>query len=147
MDDPHARFGNTHIHYSYILSLAGGILILVGSLALTVFLLATLAATDAEAQIPAFLQSPGRAWGLVFGLGAWGVLMGIIVILGSLRLRDRPHGSAGWGLVIVIAGALSIPVMGGFLFGAGAAILGGLMAVVSEDNEQVYRGMARGGAS
>lgn len=67
------------------------------------------------------------------GFGPWlswfGVLGGIVLLVGSVFLYSKPEQSRTWGLVIVVVSALSALVgMGGLLAGT-VGVIGGALAL------------------
>lgn len=76
----------------------------------------------------------GWMWGRgmhAFGMSwPWfGVLAGIVVLIGAVMLYVRPEQSRNWGLLILVASALNVFVgIGGVLAGA-LGIVGGVLAL------------------
>lgn len=64
-------------------------------------------------------------------MGAWGLIMGGLVLVAALRVRARPDEALPWGVIMIVAGSLSLLAMGGFLVGAVAAVAGGALAVAA----------------
>jgi hypothetical protein len=62
--------------------------------------------------------------------GPWfGIIAGIVILLGAVILYSNPAKAQGWGVVILIVSALSLAVgMGGFLPGV-LGIIGGALAI------------------
>jgi hypothetical protein len=102
---------------AYVLSLIAGILIILGGL---VWLLA----------------GSVIAVGFGIGLGAAilgliGIIVGIIVIYGAMRLNTNPNEHLTWGAVILILSILSLVFAGGgFYIGAVLGIIGGVLAII-----------------
>lgn len=110
---------------AFILSLIGGVLILLPSL-----------------FIVGFYRWYG--WGHMMGwnMMGWGMLgfpgivatvgliSGIIVLLGSIMLYTRPNEATLWGTLIVVFSAISLIGMGGFFIGFLLALIGGILALV-----------------
>ena len=65
-----------------------------------------------------------------FWLWPWfGVIAGIVVLVGALMIYSRPAKAQGWGTAILIASAINlIAGMGGFLAGV-LGIIGGALAI------------------
>ena len=121
----------------FILSLVGGILILIGGLASSMW----------------FMLGGSNFWGMMGGyggmMGGWGGMMGgygfpfgfmggfslvamvsgIIVIVGALMLKSRPTEHMTWGIVILVFSIISFVGMGGFVLGALLGIAGGALAL------------------
>ncbi|MEM0384093.1 MAG: hypothetical protein QXS57_00370 [Candidatus Caldarchaeum sp.] len=117
---------------AFILSLAGGVLILAGG----VF------------GLTAWMMWGGMAyWGGWRGMmGPWmmmgwwmpwawsalsltGLFSGIAVIASALMLQSRPNQAQTWGALILAFSIISIFGMGGFIIGALLALVGGILAL------------------
>jgi hypothetical protein len=126
----------------FVLSLIGGIFILLGGAAIT--------------MIGSFLGSFGfgmmggyHGWGGMmrygypghsmigwfgYGLGfleILGLIFGVIVIISSAMLDRKPQEHSKWGILIVLFSALSIfdSAMGGFGVGLILGLIGGILAI------------------
>ena len=78
------------------------------------------------------MMGGGWMWGHGL-LGVWwpwfGLIAGIVVLVGAAMLYTKPASAPTWGLIIVIASALNLLLgMGGFLAGV-LGILGGALAM------------------
>jgi hypothetical protein len=78
------------------------------------------------------MMGGGWMWGHGV-LGLWwpwfGLLAGIVVLVGAVILYSRPSSAPAWGIVILIASALNLFVgMGGFLASV-LGIIGGALAL------------------
>lgn len=116
--------GSSYPSGAYILSLIGGILILISGLVTAI--LAGIVGSYALNVIP------GAAV-LVIVLGVIGLLIGIGVVYLATKLKSNPQRSAvsSNGLVILILAVVSLFVGGGgFYIGAILAIVGGVLAMV-----------------
>ncbi len=116
---------------AFVLSLIGGIVIIIGSL------------------IAAFLSAFGLPNGTYYGMGpgmmtgfwsgynsGWmigfttvSLVCGIIVLIGALMLRMRPVDNITWGILILIFSIGSFVGMGGYFLGAILGIAGGAIAL------------------
>ncbi len=116
---------------AFILSLIGGIVIIIGSL------------------VTAFLSAFGFPYGTYYGMGpgmmtgfwsgytsGWmigfttvSLVCGIIVLTGALMLRTRPPDHITWGILILIFSIGSFVGMGGYFLGAILGIAGGAIAL------------------
>ena len=118
---------------AFILSLIGGILILVGGVGMT-------------AMMSMWGWGMMRGWGgvmgpwmmggwafipsMLTGLGVFGIICGIIVIVGAAMLNSKPEEHTKWGTLILIFSILSIfGGMGGFLVGLILGVIGGALAI------------------
>ncbi|MCE5339427.1 MAG: hypothetical protein LLF90_12195 [Methanomicrobiaceae archaeon] len=64
------------------------------------------------------------------GIGIWGIVCGIISLIGSYMLYSRPASHAAWGVVILIFSLLSVFEGGGFVIGLILGVIGGILAIV-----------------
>jgi hypothetical protein len=72
---------------------------------------------------------PGVAESLIVGLGVWGVVCGIIVIVAGYMVYTRPVSHSVYGILILIFSILSFIESGGYIIGAILGIIGGLWAI------------------
>ncbi|HTT15976.1 MAG TPA: DUF6114 domain-containing protein [Thermoplasmata archaeon] len=106
---------------AFVLSLIGGIFILLGALAE--------AALIAIFGTVVFVFIPGLG-ALILGLAAACVLFALIIIVGAVMLRARPQSAKLWGAIIIVLSIVSIfGALGGFFIGFILALIGGIMAV------------------
>lgn len=125
---------------AFLLSLIGGILILIGS-----FVILGLGILGAFGM--GYMGSMmGHMVGMMGGFGTAGVLSGIlvitvsvigiasgiIVIFGAFSVKNKPEGRTTWGALILAFSLLSLLSLGGFLVGAILGILGGILALVEK---------------
>lgn len=100
---------------AHLLSLIGGIFVLIGGLLFAVF----------GAAITFF------AFGLLGLFGVLGVIWGIVLIYGAMKLRSNPEQHDTWGALIVLFSLLSwVGGMGGFVIGFLLCFVGGILAIV-----------------
>ncbi len=126
---------NQGILASYILSLLGGVIVLVTGLVGL-----------------AWFGSGGPAWG---GFGGWmssmmggyhgfmgggefglfsfasvlGLISGIVMIAGAIMVRSRPQDHLIWGVPILVFALVSFLDMGGYIVGGLLGIAGGALAL------------------
>ncbi len=122
---------------AFILSLIGGIVILIGGLVFSTW----------------FMMGGANYWGMMDGwggmMGGWGNMMGgwgfpfghmgsfslvalvagVLVIIGAVMLNARPAEHITWGIIILIFSIGSFMGMGGFFIGAILGIVGGALAL------------------
>ena len=99
---------------AYILSIIAGIFVLLGGL-----LLAALGAA-----ITFF------AFGIGAVLGVFGIICGILIIVGAVNLRSHPQAHATWGAVILVFSIISwVGAIGGFFIGFLLGLIGGILAI------------------
>ena len=67
--------------------------------------------------------------GWFYGLGAIGIVSGIIILLSALMIYNQPAKTATWGALILAFSIVSLFGMGGFFFGAILGVIGGILAL------------------
>jgi len=116
---------------AFVLSLVGGIFILVGGGAVSMF-----GPFGFGGMMGGFRGMMGYRYGIMGGLGfgvfgILGLIFGAIVIISAFMLNSKPHDHSTWGTVIVIFSVLSIfgSAMGGFGVGLILGIIGGILGI------------------
>jgi len=116
---------------AFLLSLLGGIFILVGGGAMSMF-----GPFGFGGMMGGFRGMMGYRYGMMGGLGfgvfgILGLIFGAIVIISAFMLNSKPHEHSTWGTVIVIFSVLSIfgSAMGGFGVGLILGIIGGILGI------------------
>ncbi|MDA4118468.1 MAG: DUF6114 domain-containing protein [Thaumarchaeota archaeon] len=79
--------------------------------------------TFSPSQIPGFVAS------LMQGIGLFGLISGIIVLVSGAMIRTNPSQRTLWGVLILVFSVLSFFGTGGFVIGAILGILGGIMTL------------------
>ncbi len=120
-------------HSAYILTLIAGILMVVNGLLLTmasVVFLITAPYTYRVGPYGGFMMYRPFMWpgGIFFGMAAFGLISGIIVLVSTFMLKKNPTNYT-WGTLIIIFSVLSFFGMGGFVVGAILGIIGGALAL------------------
>jgi len=69
-------------------------------------------------------------FGFFLGMGALGLVSGIIVLLGAVMLHSQPHQAYTWGIIILVFSVLSLFGMGGFIVGSILGVVGGALALI-----------------
>ncbi len=117
---------------AFVLSLIGGVVIVVGSVVEALFL--------------AFVNYSGTYYGMGpgmmsgFGFYGWGaglmtvlsliaLVFGIIVLIGAIMLNMQPTQNATWGVIVLVFSIASFIGMGGYMIGAVLGIAGGAVAL------------------
>lgn len=78
---------------------------------------------------------PMSMWPWIAGLALlWGATAGVLVLWGSSRIRRAESADElrSGGLVALVASALSLVTMGGFMVGALLGIAGGILAMTAD---------------
>ncbi len=60
------------------------------------------------------------------------LVLGSLVIIGSLLMYKRPHEIRQWGIMVLVISAISFLGMGTFLIGAAFGIVGGSLAILKK---------------
>lgn len=118
---------------SFILSLIGGVLILINGI--MSFMMLTFYGADfgwmwgIMGGYQGMMGSMGFPFGSFMGLMLVALVCGILVIIGAVMLNARPNAHRSWGVVIIVFSVISFLGMGGFLIGAILGIVGGALAL------------------
>ena len=115
---------------SFLFALAGGILILINAAALAV-----VARWD-PGFMPKLPGSSGTDPMLLYTLSAFGLILGVFVIMGGFMLRLRPVNKKAWGIVTIGFSIPSVIMGGGFIIGFIMGILGGRSAILGKPKTQ-----------
>jgi hypothetical protein len=85
---------------------------------------------------PGFGMMGGLGYGFGF-LGVLGLIFGIIVIISAVMLNSKPEQHSTWGILIIVFSVLSIfgSAMGGFGIGLILGLIGGILAVTWKPTE------------
>lgn len=105
---------------AFILSLIGGIFILLGGI--------YEAAITALIGTAALALFPGLG-ALLIALAVVALLFGLIILVGAFMLRSKPQSSKTWGIVILLLAIISLVGGGGFFIGFILALIGGILAI------------------
>lgn len=109
---------------AYALSLAGGILIILGSIVRVFF-------------IPfgmwgwGMMRSYVPSYGIMSVFSIIGLIAGVIVLIGAMKLNSQSDTST-WGALIIVFSVISFIGGGGFLIGGILGLVGGILATVSK---------------
>ncbi len=109
------------------LSLAAGIIIVIGS-------------SVSSFWHTAFFPQMGWMMGQQFASGfivssLVGIVFGAVVIVGAVLMYKKPLQTRQWGVIVLIASALSFVGMGGFMIGAILGVIAGVIALTKKENE------------
>jgi hypothetical protein len=123
---------------SFILSLIGGLIVLLYSL----FSLLTFGLYgpywngiggwmgDMMGGFHDFMGIYGGSYEFFAVLTIIGLVCGILIVASAALLRARPQEHGLWGTLIIVFSAISFVGMGGFFIGAVLGIIGGVLAIV-----------------
>jgi len=114
--------GETYPRTAYLLSLIGGILILVFSIIYALILLAIASLFSAVGF--------GLGAGVAVGLAVVAVVLGILVLFFALQLKSKPQSAKTTGILILVFSLISFIGGGGFYIGAILALVGGILAII-----------------
>jgi uncharacterized protein DUF6114 len=107
-----------------VVSLIGGVLILIGGL----FVAALGGAVNAAGYY--------AAGGALSGLGLLGALFGFIIILLAIGMYLHPDQTVGYGIAILILSLLSLVSGGGFIIGLILGVIGGILGIVFHPSDE-----------
>ncbi len=129
---------------AFVLSLVGGVLILIGGLVSSVWSVMGgsnfWGMTDGNGGMMGGTGGMMGGWnwmmggyGFPFGfLGAFSfvaLVAGVLVIVGAVMLNARPAEHLTWGVIVLVFSVISFVGMGGFVIGALLGIVGGALAL------------------
>ncbi|MGA2791893.1 MAG: DUF6114 domain-containing protein [Candidatus Bathyarchaeia archaeon] len=124
---------------AFVLSLIGGIFILLGGGAMTMLgswmgnygygMMGSYGGWGGMMR-PGFGMMGGLEYGFAF-LGVLGLIFGLIVIISALMLNSKPEQHSTWGILIIVFSVLSVfgSAMGGFGIGLILGLIGGILGV------------------
>lgn len=101
-----------------VLSIIGGVFILLGGLA--------------EIAVGSVISSLtlGVGGGVVIGLGALGLVLGILILVFGILVHSHPEQHTLYGVLIVVFSIVSlVSFVGGFVIGFILALIGGILAL------------------
>jgi hypothetical protein len=121
----------------FVLSLIGGIIVLLFSLVYSVWF--SSAAPNwggfggwmggMMGNYHGFMGNYAGSTGFMAGVSIVGLVSGMIMIISAVMLRVHPGEHLIWGTVIIVFSATSFLGMGGFFIGAILGIIGGALAL------------------
>ncbi|MCI4324497.1 MAG: DUF6114 domain-containing protein [Thermoplasmata archaeon] len=109
---------------AFALSLAAGILMILEGFVLSL-----------ASSIAGDLGSPAAS-DLLGGLAALGVLIGLLVVVFAALLYRSPEHHAVYGIVLLLLSLSSLLAGGGFFLGVLLGVIGGILAILFEYEEQ-----------
>ena len=121
---------NERPQIAFILSLIGGILILLGGgVSYIWFMFGGFSMGGMMGGFQGMMGSLGIPFGFMSGFFLIGLVSGVIITIGSVMLNARPSEHNAWGMIILVFSIISLLGMGGFLVGAILGIVGGALAI------------------
>ncbi len=125
---------------AFILGLAGGGFILLGSVVMFMFAfgqpIMMMGKMEGTQGVMGMMGSVSMDWmmGYVPVLAAFGIASGTMVTLGSVMLYRRPAENQLWGAIVLAFSLASIVgSMGGLIVGLILGVLGGILAITSDN--------------
>jgi len=124
---------NQGITFAYIVSLVGGLIILVVSILNVVWYSSGGSSLGGYGSYMRgmmdgyhnFMGSYGGSYSFLAGISLVAVICGVIVLMSAIMLRVQPHQHINWAIVIIVFSAISFVDMGGYFIGAALGIIGG----------------------
>lgn len=114
---------SSNVYAPVILSLIGGIIIVISGFTLSTLHIAVFPHMDLMTG-PSELLEQSRSM-----LAATIIITGSLVVVFAIILYKKPTNISAWGLIIVALSTLSILAMGGFMIGGIIGIIGGALAI------------------
>ncbi len=109
-----------------VLSIIGGLLILLGGL----LFLAIASVLESFALISGETFGVGDPVVFVQLIGAIGIVIGIVLMVGGVMMYSKPASSTAWGVIILVLSLVSIIATGGFILGLILGLIGGILGIV-----------------
>jgi hypothetical protein len=130
---------NQGITFAYIVSLVGGLIILIVSILNVVWYASGGSNFGGYGSYMRgmmdgyhnFMGTYGGSYGFLAGISLVAVICGVIVLMGAIMLRAQPHQQMIWAVVIIVFSAVSFVGMGGYFIGAILGIVGGLFVLAT----------------
>lgn len=114
---------------AFVISLIGGLLITIESVIAIIAI--KLASDIANSMVPGINASISAISGLVMAVGVLGIVLGIIIVIGSLQIRSGvPNKVRTWSIIVLVLSIISIFTGGGFFIGFILGLVGGILGLV-----------------
>ena len=117
---------------AFILSLIGGLAIVIGSAIETLLLALGSYAGTYYGMGPGMMSGYGfygYGSGWMTGFSLIALVFGIIVVVGAIMLNARPTQHVTWGIIVLVFSVASFIGMGGYFIGAVLGLAGGAIAL------------------
>lgn len=128
---------NTGITISYVVSLIGGLIVLIFSTINVVWFSYGAPTTSGYGSYMTgamdgyhnFMGSYAASTGFLASLSLVGAICGTIVLMSAIIMAVNPRQSLIWAIIIIVFSAVSFVGMGGYFIGAILSIIGGAFAL------------------
>ncbi|MEM2358400.1 MAG: DUF6114 domain-containing protein [Nitrososphaerota archaeon] len=111
---------------AFILSLAAGVLVLVGGVVLLAWMYYPSWMSWRGMMMPMMMWWAGWVWWIPSIIG---IASGVVIIIGALAVYSNPQLSQLWGALILIFSLVSLLGLGGFVVGSLLGIVGGILTI------------------
>jgi len=118
------------ISTAYALSLAGGILIILGSI-IRVFFMPYFIGWGMMMNGWRMMGGYIQPYGIMSIFSIIGLIAGVLVLIGAMKLQSQSDTST-WGALIIVFSVISFISGGGFLIGGILGLIGGILATISK---------------
>ena len=126
------------ITFAYIVSLVGGLIVLVTSIINVVWYSSGAPNFGGYGSFISGIMGGYHnfmgsysSYGFLAGISLLAVICGVVVVMSSINLRLDPGQRMIWAIVIIVFSAVSFVGMGGFFIGALLGIIGGAFVLVT----------------
>lgn len=119
--------------FAFIISLVGGLIILIASTVNFVWFLSGAQNFDGFGNFMRgfmdgnhnFMGSYANSNSFLAGISVIGLVCGVIVLIGALMLKVQPRDHMIWAIIIIVFSVVSFVGMGGYFIGAILGVIGG----------------------
>lgn len=124
---------NQGLTFAFIVSLIGGLIVLIVSLLNFVWFLSGAQnfggygsyMRGAMDGYHGFMGTYGSSNSFLAGISIVALISGVIILMGAIMLKIDPHQSKLWAILIIVFSVISFVGMGGYFIGAILSIIGG----------------------
>jgi len=124
---------NQGLTFAFIVSLVGGLIVLIASLISLVWFLSGAAnfggfgnyMRGAMGDYHSFMGGYGTSNNFLAGISVVGLVCGVIILVGAIMLKVDAHQSSLWAVIIIVFSVISFVGMGGYFIGAILGTVGG----------------------
>jgi hypothetical protein len=150
MENVSRSSSSTNVASSSILSIIGGVLMVVGGL----LAFSMMGIWTQSGMMPWFgnnmggmMMGGGGEWGMMMSSSSpsysmmWGTIgvasaisagLGAIVIIGGYSIQKKPESASSWGVAILVTSIIGLVSMSGFFIGPILGIIGGILALIKK---------------